>query len=221
MSEQMFTRELERRADDVQSAPLSFEDVRGRARSIRRRRQALVTGAPFTKLLDGDASTEVAILGVIWIDAPIQRYLDAVRDIFREYASTLGVDLCFQGFDAELAQLPGDYAEPRGALLIAEVEGAVAGCCALRPLDAADYPNASEMKRLYVRKAFRGFGLGRELAEAMLDRARQAGYACVLLDTLDDMESARALYTDLGFEEIPPYYHNPIAGAHYLKVDIS
>lgn len=146
--------------------------------------------------------------------------LDAVRDIFREYASTLGVDLCFQGFDAELAQLPGDYAEPRGALLIAEVEGAVAGCCALRPLDAADYPNASEMKRLYVRKAFRGFGLGRELAEAMLDRARQAGYACVLLDTLDDMESARALYTDLGFEEIPPYYHNPIAGAHYLKVDI-
>ena len=95
--------------------------------------------------------------------------LDAVRDIFREYASTLGVDLCFQGFDAELAQLPGDYAEPRGALLIAEVEGAVAGCCALRPLDTADYPNASEMKRLFVRKAFRGFGLGRELAEAMLD----------------------------------------------------
>lgn len=146
--------------------------------------------------------------------------LDAVRDIFREYASTLGVDLCFQDFESELAQLPGDYAEPRGALLIAEVEGALAGCCALRPLDNADYPNASEMKRLYVRKAFRGFGLGRELAEAMLDRARQAGYACVLLDTLDDMESARALYTDLGFEEIPPYYHNPIPGAHYLKVDI-
>ena len=146
--------------------------------------------------------------------------LDAVRDIFREYASTLGVDLCFQGFDAELAQLPGDYAEPRGALLVAVVEGAVAGCCALRPLDTADYPNASEMKRLFVRKPFRRFGLGRELAEAMLDQARRAGYACVLLDTFDDMESARALYTDLGFEEIPPYYHNPIAGAHYLKVDI-
>ena len=145
---------------------------------------------------------------------------EAVRDIFREYASTLGIDLCFQDFESELAQLPGDYAEPRGALLVAEVEGALAGCCALRPLDNADYPNASEMKRLYVRKAFRGFGLGRELAEAMLDRARQAGYACVLLDTLDDMESARALYTDLGFEEIPPYYHNPIPGAHYLKVDI-
>lgn len=147
--------------------------------------------------------------------------MEAVRTIFREYADTLGVDLCFQDFETELAGLPGDYGAPRGALLLAQVEGAIAGCCALRPLDTADYPNASEMKRLYVRKAFRGFGLGRELVEAMLDRARQAGYACVLLDTLDDMESARALYADLGFEEIPPYYHNPIAGAHYLKADIS
>lgn len=146
---------------------------------------------------------------------------EAVRDIFLEYAGALGVDLCFQDFEGELAGLPGEYGAPRGALLLAQVEGAIAGCCALRPLDTADYPNASEMKRLYVRKAFRGFGLGRELAEAMLDKARQAGYACVLLDTLDEMESARALYTDLGFEEIPPYYHNPIAGAHYLKVDIS
>lgn len=147
--------------------------------------------------------------------------METVREIFREYAATLGVDLAFQDFEAELASLPGDYAAPRGHLLLAQVDGAVAGCCALRPLDAADYPNASEMKRLYVRKAFRGFGLGRELAEAMLDQARRAGYACVLLDTLDDMESARALYTDLGFEEIPPYYHNPIAGSHYLKADIS
>ena len=147
--------------------------------------------------------------------------MEAVRDIFREYAGTLDVDLAFQDFENELAQLPGDYAAPRGHLLLAVVEGAIAGCCALRPLDAADYPNASEMKRLYVRKAFRGFGLGRELAEAMLDQARRAGYACVLLDTLDDMESARALYTDLGFEEIPPYYHNPIAGSHYLKADVS
>ncbi|QNP58280.1 GNAT family N-acetyltransferase [Paenacidovorax monticola] len=147
--------------------------------------------------------------------------MDAVRDIFREYADSLHIDLAFQDFEGELAGLPGDYAPPRGQLLLAEVDGAVAGCCALRPLDAADYPNAAEMKRLYVRKAFRGFGLGRQLAEAMLDVARQAGYACVLLDTLDDMEAARALYTELGFEEIPPYYHNPVAGAHYLKVDIS
>ena len=146
--------------------------------------------------------------------------LDATRDIFREYAAALGVDLCFQGFDEELADLPGDYSAPRGALLLARVDGAIAGCCALRPLDTSDYPGAAEMKRLYVRKAFRGFGLGRQLAEAVLDSARQAGYDCVLLDTLDDMEAARALYEDLGFEDIPPYYHNPIAGAHYLKADL-
>ncbi|KQT12958.1 GNAT family N-acetyltransferase [Ramlibacter sp. Leaf400] len=146
--------------------------------------------------------------------------LDATREIFREYAQGLGVDLCFQGFEEELAGLPGDYAEPRGALLLARVDGAVAGCCALRPLDSSDYAGAAEMKRLYVRKAFRGFGLGRQLAEAMLDAARQSGYDCVLLDTLDDMEAARALYEDLRFEPIEPYYHNPIPGAHYLKVEL-
>ncbi len=144
----------------------------------------------------------------------------ATQEIFIEYAGTLTVDLDFQDFQAELSSLPGDYAAPRGALLLARVEGSVAGCCALRPLDSSDYTNASEMKRLYVRKAFRGFGLGRQLAEAILDEARRAGYGCVLLDTLDEMEAARALYEDLGFEEIPPYYHNPHAGAHYLKVDL-
>jgi len=144
----------------------------------------------------------------------------ATRSIFQEYASSLQIDLCFQGFDEELATLPGEYAEPRGALLLAWVDGALAGCCALRPLDTSDYSNAAEMKRLYVRPAFRGLGLGRQLTEGILDAARQAGYGCVLLDTLDDMESARALYEDLGFEDIPPYYHNPIPGAHYLKVDI-
>ena len=142
--------------------------------------------------------------------------LDRVRAIFREYATTLAVDLCFQGFEEELAQLPGQYAAPRGALLLALVDGELAGCCALRPLDAVDYPNACEMKRLYVRQSFRRLGLGRQLAEAMLDCARLAAYDCVLLDTLDEMESARVLYQDLGFEEVPPYYHNPIAGAHYL-----
>ena len=139
-----------------------------------------------------------------------------MRAIFREYATTLAVDLCFQGFEEELAQLPGQYAAPRGALLLALVDGELAGCCALRPLDAVDYPNACEMKRLYVRQSFRRLGLGRQLAEAMLDCARLAAYDCVLLDTLDEMESARVLYQDLGFEEVPPYYHNPIAGAHYL-----
>jgi putative acetyltransferase len=146
--------------------------------------------------------------------------LQATREIFREYAQGLGVDLCFQGFDEELATLPGEYAPPRGALLLALADGAVAGCVALRPLDSSDYPNAAEMKRLYVREAYRGLGLGRQLAEAALDAARQAGYATVLLDTLDDMESARALYDDLGFEPIEPYYHNPIPGAHYLKAEL-
>jgi putative acetyltransferase len=142
------------------------------------------------------------------------------RLIFQEYANTLRVDLAFQGFEQELDSLPGDYAEPRGAVLLAWVSGALAGCCALRPLDSSDYANASEMKRLFVRPAFRGMGLGRQLTEAILDVARVAAYSCVLLDTLDDMEAARALYEDLGFVEIPPYYHNPHAGAHYLKVDI-
>ena len=140
-----------------------------------------------------------------------------VGDIFREYALALDVDLCFQEFDVELANLPGDYCAPRGGLFTALVDGQLAGCCAMRPLDTADYPNACEMKRLYVRPAFRSLGLGRQLAEVTLDCARAAGYTSILLDTLSDMEAARALYEDLGFEEIPPYYHNPIAGAHYLK----
>ena len=146
--------------------------------------------------------------------------LESLRSLFREYADNLQVDLCFQGFESELAKLPGEYAEPRGALLMALVDEELAGCSALRPLDAVDYPNACEMKRLYVRPGFRRAGVGRQLVEAILDCARRAGYDCVLLDTLDEMESARALYQDLGFEEIPPYYHNPIEGAHYLKVNL-
>jgi putative acetyltransferase len=169
--------------------------------------------------------------------------LAATRAIFEDYGASLDVDLCFQNFEEELAHLPGDYAEPRGALVLALMDSSqvpagipddprsllqrgggrvahVMGCCALRPLDSADYPNAAEMKRLYVRPAYRGMGLGRQLVEAVLDAARSAGYACVLLDTLDDMEAARTLYEDLGFEEVPPYYHNPIAGSHYLKVDL-
>lgn len=147
--------------------------------------------------------------------------LDATREIFREYAAGLGVDLCFQNFEAELAELPGDYAAPIGALLLAVVDGQIAGCGAMRPLADVDYANACEMKRLYVRRAFRGFGLGRQIAQALLDRALQAGFSNMLLDTLDDMEAARDLYESLGFEEIPPYYFNPIPGAHYLRADLS
>ena len=116
--------------------------------------------------------------------------------------------------------MPGDYAAPRGALLLALVNGELAGCGALRPLPDVDYANACEMKRLYVRPAFRGLGLGRLLAQALMDHAMRAGYSVMLLDTLDDMEAARGLYVALGFEEIPPYYFNPIAGAHYLKAEL-
>ncbi len=146
--------------------------------------------------------------------------MDGVRTLFVEYATALNVDLCFQNFTAELQGLPGEYCAPRGGLLLATVDGELAGCCAMRPLDSVDYTNACEMKRLFVRPAFRGLQLGRMLAERILDSARLGGYACILLDTLDDMESARALYQELGFEEIPPYYFNPIAGAHYLKADL-
>ncbi|MDI1244861.1 MAG: GNAT family N-acetyltransferase, partial [Rhodoferax sp.] len=130
--------------------------------------------------------------------------------------NSLAIDLCFQNFEAELAALPGDYAPPRGTLKLAWSQHELVGCCALRPLDSADYPNACEMKRLYVRPTLRGGGLGRRLAEAVMEAAQQAGYAYMLLDTLSEMETARAMYQDLGFIEIPPYYYNPIEGAHYL-----
>lgn len=147
--------------------------------------------------------------------------LGDTRTIFREYAAGLGVDLCFQNFEAELAALPGEYAAPSGLLLLAWVDDELAGCGAYRRLADVDYPNACEMKRLYVRRPFRRFGLGRVLAQALIDRATEAGYSHMLLDTLDDMEAARGLYQSLGFEEVPPYYYNPIPGAHYLKVDLA
>jgi putative acetyltransferase len=145
---------------------------------------------------------------------------DAARELFREYARSLHVDLCFQNFDDELAALPGEYSAPSGQLLLALVDGEPAACAAMRGLNDVDYANACEMKRLYVRPAFRRLGLGRLLAQSLLDEARHAGYSAMLLDTLDDMEAARGLYAALGFEEIPPYYFNPVAGAHYLKAEL-
>lgn len=142
------------------------------------------------------------------------------RGVFEEYAQSLEVDLEFQGFRSELATLPAPYVAPHGQLLLATVDGTVAGCGAFCARPEADYPNACEMKRLYVRAAFRRFGLGRMLAQALMDDARRAGYSTMLLDTLDDMEAARGLYVTLGFRDIPPYYFNPIAGAHYLKADL-
>jgi ribosomal protein S18 acetylase RimI-like enzyme len=154
------------------------------------------------------------------VQADRPELLDAAREIFRDYAASLQVDLCFQNFEAELAGLPGEYAEPSGALLLAYADDALAGCGALRPLTDVDHANACEMKRLFVRRAFRRVGLGRVLAQALMDRARTAGYSVMLLDTLDEMESARELYATLGFEEVAPYYYNPIPGAHYLKVQL-
>jgi putative acetyltransferase len=164
------------------------------------------------------ASGAMAMIEVLTPATP--ELLEATRAIFREYAASLDVDLCFQRFDDELAGLPGEYAAPQGALLLALVDGQVAGCGAMRPLRDVDHVNACEMKRLYVRPAFRRYGLGRLLAQALLDRGMQAGYSHMLLDTLDDMEAARGLYASLGFEEVPPYYFNPIPGAHYLKADL-
>ncbi len=149
------------------------------------------------------------------------RLLEVTRELFREYARSLSVDLCFQNFDAELAGLPGEYAAPSGQLLLAFVDDEPAGCGAFRALTDVDHANACEMKRLFVRPSFRRFGLGRILAQRLMDDARGSGYSAMLLDTLDDMESARSLYATLGFEETAPYYFNPIPGAHYLKAHLS
>jgi putative acetyltransferase len=157
---------------------------------------------------------------IVLVGADEPALIATVRQLMREYATTLGVDLCFQNFEAELASLPGDYTEPAGALLLAQVDGQAAGCVGLRPLPDVDYPNACEMKRLFVRPAYRRWGLGRVLAQRLMDLATQAGYSHMLLDTLDDMEAARGLYGTLGFESIPPYYFNPLPGAHYLKAEL-
>jgi len=143
--------------------------------------------------------------------------IEVVRGLFLEYAASLGFDLAFQDFESEVTSLPGNYAPPRGALLVAMDGATPAGCIALRPWGDAD---TCEMKRLYVRPAHRRVGLGRILAQALLDEGRRAGYSAMLLDTLDDMEAARELYGSLGFVEVAPYYFNPIPGAHYLKAEL-
>lgn len=142
------------------------------------------------------------------------------RGLFEEYAAWLAVDLCFQGFAEELATLPGAYAPPRGMLMLAGPPDAALGCIALRPLaEAGSAPGATaEVKRLYVRPAARGTGLGRRLVQTVIDGARAIGYRELKLDTLDRMADARALYANLGFRECAPYYHNPIPGAVYMSL---
>ena len=138
--------------------------------------------------------------------------LDEIRAMLREYAAWLEVDLCFQNFEQELAGLPGDYAPPRGRLLIGEG----AGCVALRAIDA----EICEMKRLYLRPVYRGSGLGRRLVQAIIDEARSAGYQRMRLDTMPKMDSAQRLYASFGFREIAAYRYNPEPGARFLELDL-
>ncbi len=142
--------------------------------------------------------------------------LAAVTALLREYANGLGVDLGFQGFERELGELPGLYARPRGRLLLALDGSAAAGCVALRPFGEG----VCELKRLYVRPAYRGAGLGRRLTLSAVEAARELGYERMRLDTLPSMEAALALYRSLGFEEIQPYTVNPVPGASFLELEL-
>lgn len=140
--------------------------------------------------------------------------LTRARELFREYQQAIGVDLCFQGFEAELAALPGAYARPAGRLLLAWRGEALAGCGALRPLG----PGVAELKRMWTRPDQRGHGVARAVAEALLAAAHDQGYRAVRLDTLEWMTAARALYRSLGFAEIGPYYPNPLPGVVYMEL---
>jgi putative acetyltransferase len=150
------------------------------------------------------------------VDAAAVDEVLTVRRLFEEYAASLGIDLCFQGFEKELAGLPGHYAPPQGRLLLALQDGQTAGCIALRPLE----PGVCEMKRLYVRPAFRSHGIGSVLVDRIIQEARQAGYRHMRLDTLPSMARALALYRRLGFREIAPYYENPVEGAVFLELQL-
>jgi len=150
------------------------------------------------------------------LQADTRERLEAAKGLLEEYADSLGFDLCFQDFDEELANLPGDYGPPKGRLLLAMHEDQVAGCVGLREI--AD--SICEMKRLYVRPASRRCGIGRALAEAVIAKAREIGYAAMRLDTAPSMAEAKSLYTALGFKEISPYRNNPIEGAEFLELQL-
>lgn len=140
-----------------------------------------------------------------------------IRELFLEYAGSLGFSLCFQGFEQEVATLPGRYSPPGGALYVALLDGVACGCVGIRKLE----DGVCEMKRLYVRPAGRGRGMGRRLAETAIHWAREAGYQEMKLDTLPSMQTAIALYRSLGFVETAPYTENPIAGAKFLSLPLA
>lgn len=148
------------------------------------------------------------------IEAHSPEHIEIVRNLFREYADSLGFDLCFQNFEQELAELPGDYAPPEGRLYLALEWSRPAGCVALRKL--AD--DTCEMKRFYVRPLFRGRGVGKKLATALIGEARQMGYKRMLLDTVPSMQRAIVLYRALGFRPVAPYRDNPIEGATFMEL---
>ena len=143
-------------------------------------------------------------------------HLDEIHKLFREYEAFLNVDLCFQGFEEELASLPGKYAPPFGALFIAFVDDGVAGCVGLRPIEGT----TCEMKRLFVRPNCRGLGLGRDLACRVIEESMHLGYKRMRLDTLKFLKSAIQLYTSLGFREIESYYSNPLDGVMYWELEL-
>ena len=148
------------------------------------------------------------------IDAHSGEPLDQARELFTEYAESLGFDLSFQDFETELASLPGEFAPPEGRILLALHHGRAAGCAALRRFS----PTACEMKRLFVRPWFRGSGIGRRLATDVIEQARRIGYREMLLDTVPWMTTAIALYEALGFEQIVPYRYNPVIGARFMRL---
>jgi putative acetyltransferase len=163
------------------------------------------------------SSASSVVQGVVFVHAESAPQIAQARELFLEYAQSLGFSLCFQSFDQELAELPGNYAPPDGRLLLAQYDGALAGCVALHRLD----PKICEMKRLYLRRQFRGKGVGRVLAETIMAEARAIGYERMRLDTVEPiMKDAVAMYRRFGFKEIAPYRPNPIAGAMYMELTL-